>query len=399
LIPRSLSATALDTAELCLARFAAENIKRGRGVGDKKPADLGSTVHNTLELYVQVCYITKTQQPSLKLLLDIYEMQWGVTMGFDHEEPWYTDGQDMLTNWFERMSFEGREVLSVEVKSSFDVPTSAGPIPLNYIWDLCLRRMGDDGERIIEVWDYKTWRKCLSPEQLAKKIQARIYAMAAAIQFKDQYDVIWVRFDQLRHGDRGTVGIRFKREDLVRTWQHISAEAERIIQTDENNAPETVNVDCGYCVRKHECKALASHAGAGGLMGLEIDDMALIYERVKNQQKALKILEDELAGQLTTYVEHQMENPLYKDQDEFHLESGMVLGTRVKQSDKIINPVAVQKLLGADLFARVGNLTVTEAKKLLKPTNPTLTDDQKAELRSLIKPTVTGMDIFIKEKP
>jgi hypothetical protein len=130
MIPKSFSASALQVAQTCMARYKAENVDRAARPANAA-ADLGTAVHAALEWYVKAVYIDKTKPASLQALLMLYRMQFMVI--FDTVDPeahdWYAEGADMLKVWFARTDFSNRRVISCEIKTNFEIPTSAGKIP------------------------------------------------------------------------------------------------------------------------------------------------------------------------------------------------------------------------------------------------------------------------------
>lgn len=366
--PRSLSATALKTAQLCLARYAAEHIDYARGIAN--PAALqGTTVHGALELFVKACYIDKTQEPTLQLLLDFYQLSYVQTMGTsDFTGDDYGEGEVMLRDWFKRTSFEGITVISSEVKESFEIKTSSGPIPYNYIWDRC----DDMGNGEIKVVDYKTNRWGYTPQDLRKLIQVRCYAVAAQIKFPNATR-IWVELDMLRHD--GPVGVAFSREDNIATWHWIKREVERILATPRDKTPETLNPECNFCVRKLSCDALKKNVGAGGVFSFtEPGEMADVRAQLEYQGAAIRAALNELDSQILAYS---------KETDEFQFEGGAHTMEIAVSSQRAIDPERVSHVLGAELMQKYGKFgfNVTTADRLLK--GDELTEEQKKGLRSL----------------
>lgn len=371
--PKSLSATALQVANLCMARYEAEHIIRGRGLS-KGAADLGTACHGALEMYVKAVYLDKTHEPSKDLLTDLYKMSFMAT--FRTSDPSslpdeYMDGYNMVTNWLARTDFSDRTVLSCEVKESFPVPTSIGPIPYNYIWD----RFDQTGPREVTVIDYKTNRWAISPEQLEKKVQARCYGLAAAIKAKQEgldVDRVWVVFDLLRHEPVGRV---FTREQNAATWKFIKAEAERIIATPDGEAPETLNGECLFCVRIAQCDAVTANIAAGGILGLNFDQAIDRRATLANQKKAVeKALE-----QLDEIITEQA-----KERDIIEYETDMnQLAFKISQR-RAVDGERVEHVVGAELFNKYGGLQInmTQFDKLMK--DPNLTEAQRGQLKQLV---------------
>lgn len=367
--PKSLSASALRVAQLCLARYVAENIDYARGINNPA-ALLGTSVHGALEMFVKACYIEKSQQPSLQLLLDLFQMSYMTTLGTaDLSGEDYSDGVEMLKAWFKRTDFSTFTVISSEVKESFPMPTSVGDIPFNYIWD----RHDLLGEDEVRVVDYKTNRWGYSPDELRTLIQARVYGVAAQIKYP-KAKRIWIEYDMLRHS--GPVGIALTRDDNIATWKYLKREAARIIAVPKEQAPETLNSECNFCVRKTRCNTLQKNILAGGSFSFSDAASAIdVRAQLEYQAKAVRSALDELDRQIIAYA---------KEKDEFewigdsHRMSISVNETRAVDGERISH------ILGADLMAKYGKVgfNVTTVDKLLK--GDEITEDQKRQLRSVI---------------
>lgn len=369
--PASFSATALSVAEACLARYKAEHIDRSKGFGGTA-ALLGTSVHGALEMYVKATQLQKVEPPSEKLLLEFFHLSYVQTFGsHDTDTVEYVEGYEMMKSWFARTSFEGVRVVSCEIKDHFDVPTSLGDIPFNYIWD----RFDQVGENTFKVVDYKSNRWAIQPSDLKKKIQARSYGLAAAIQLKKEGYVdpkIWVEFDLLRHGRVGTV---FTREDNVATWEFICNTAATIIDTPNDKTPETLNAECTFCVRKARCLALKKNVDVGGIHSLSTQELVNARALVDWQRKGLDSLIRELDTQLLTIA---------KKQDVDALDGTEAIMQIAVSRTRTVDPEMVEMAVGPDLFEKYGSKAITMGSidKLLK--GKELTSEQKANLRSLI---------------
>lgn len=375
MIPSSLSASSLNVAELCLARWKAENFHRSKGMGGSA-ANLGTSCHGALEMFIKHTRPELGGVPGnwdIKLLLDLYKLSYMDTFNtVDASGEIYDDGVAMLTRWYERQSLEGVVVLSTEKKDNFPIPTSAGEIPFNYIWD----RFDQIGEREFKVVDYKTNRWGLNPGDLKKKIQARCYGLAAAIQLKAQgleYDKIWVEFDLLRHDP---VGIVYSHEENIATWTFIKNLAEKIIATPEDEAPETLNPECRFCVRKLECNALKRNVAAGGVFSVSSAQEAVdIRATLDYQAKAIQAAIVELDEIILTEA---------REKDVLSFESDMNKLDIGVSSRRAIDSERVQMVLGPELFDKYGShsISMSNIDKLLK--GKELDAEKKAQLKSLI---------------
>ena len=369
--PKSFSATALEVAELCPARYGAENVEYGRGIANSA-ASLGSTVHGALENFVKMCHLDKTHEPSLNLLIDLYKMSWITEMGngdFVGED--YDDGVEMLTKWFKRTDFNSFEVISCEIKENFPVNTTDGPIPFNYIWD----RHDRLDENTLRVVDYKTNRWGINADILRRKVQARCYALAAQIKYKDEpIERIWIEFDMLRHD--GPVGVVFTREDNAATWRWLKDTAERILKMDPENLEERLNPNCNFCVRKVECGALHKNVAVGGIFSIgsaveAVDQRA----NLEYQKKAIQNLIDELD---TIILAEGKQNDIFEFESELNK---LTIGV---SSRRTVDAERVEMVIGPRLMEKYGGKSITlgSIDKMLKASD--LTDEQKKQVKGLI---------------
>lgn len=368
MIPKSLSASSLQVADACLARWVAEYHLRAPQISGTA-ASLGTAVHGGLEMYVQVCYIDKSHEPSLQLLLDLYKMSYIQT--FDSANlatVEFMDGAAMCETWYNRTDFSEFEVISVEKKDTFYIKTSAGEIPFNYIWDRA-DRLGENEYRIV---DYKTIRLPISPQGLKEKIQPRCYGLAGQILFPNA-ERIWVQFDLLRHE---RVGIVFTKEDNIATWKFLKASAERLIETDENDPPEKLNPDCRYCVRNHSCATLKKNAMVGGLFSIQTaDEAAQRKAELTWAMKAMEKMDKELDEIILKHMEK--EEIIEWETPDLRVEATI-------QKRRAIDAERAARIIGPDLMRTYGQLRMGDIDKLLHKKNDELTEEQKGQLKALI---------------
>lgn len=391
MIPASLSATALDVATKCLARYAAENIGKNR-TESGVPAMIGTTCHNALEIYVKTCFmdgpLDGRKKPELKYLLDLARMQYMVVFDTsDTDTPEMEDVTEMLTNWHERTIFDDSfQVVSVEDKRPFDVKVTDSKgklysIPFNYIFD----RLDQLDETTYRVVDYKSWRFLIGSEDLRGKLQARAYALACQIQFPHATK-IWVQFDQLR-GD--SVGIVFTREDNANTWRYIKKWARKILDTEAADAQETVNADCKWCIRKAKCDALRRNAVAGGVAGMPVIEMIDRRAEIANQMSGLEWAAKELEEALLNAAKNEdVERLVSHNNEVYWTRSGRRAIERMDALEHIVGPVMME---------RIGkkSVSLSTLDKLLKGSE--LTSEQKAQIKGLI--TTKYGEPSLKTKP
>lgn len=392
MIPKSFSASAMQVAELCMSRYKAENIDRGRGI-QHSAASLGTSVHGALEMFVKFCHIEMTQEPSLKLLLELYRMSYMTVFGTaDTDTLEYNDGVTMLENWWHRNYvridyFSTVKVLSVEVKENFPIPTSIGAIPYNFIWD----RADEINEVEWKVVDYKSQRWAPRTDELKKKIQVRAYGLAAAIKAKNagiELKRIWVELDMLRHD--GPIGVSITREDNIAAWLFFKEKAQQIVDTPDEDAPESLNPECRWCVRKVHCETLRKNVFVGGIMSLSntqeaVDIRAALEYQIAAASSALKEIDDMI-------LEEAKQNDKFEwttDDNVIEITSG---------SRRAVDAERVERVLGDEMFRKYGSTSITLATidKLLKGTE--LSAEQKIQLKSLIYTNRTAAKVTVKPK-
>lgn len=387
---RTISATSLQAFEECPARWYAENSLYTPRAGGNGPANTGTACHYACEHYVQAVYVQKTHEPSLELLHMFYKIGFEEAFGSaDFSIPEFKDGKDMLTNWWNRTDLSDVEILSTEKKDYIEIKTSDGIKRYNYIWDRCDLVVDENGRRIIRVVDYKSVRAYISSEDLKQKIQARMYAMGAAIQFKDQnIDEIWIVFDLFRYGD--PIEVKFSWEENRETWKWIKKTAERILATDENNPPETLGPGCVWCVRKTTCETLRKNISGGGVFALlEGEDLLKARLELESVNKAagyaLREIDDLLVRQA-------------QEQDVTELSEGLYDMKFTTRKTTVIDSEEAAMILGPVITAQIGKIGVTQVKELLK--GDELTAAQKSQLKGIMrtslgdpKPKVTKRSI------
>jgi RecB family exonuclease len=365
--PKSLSASALNVADACMARYYAEQIKRAPNL-ENPAATLGTACHLALELYVQDCYINKTREPGWPLLLTFWKMAYMQTFGVvETTGELYDDGFKMLKGWFNRTDIDEVEVISCEQKDNFKVKTSIGEIPFNYIWD----RQDLLEPDVYRVVDYKTSRAAVSPEDLHKKIQARAYGVACQIAYPNAKK-IWVEFDMLRHDRVATV---FSREENIAAWKFIRKSAEKIIAADESDIQETLNEECGFCIRKARCKTLHKNIDEGGIFSLAGDAAIDMRAELDHKIKALGRLKDDLDKILMTEL---------TDSDLEYIESQANRLSLTASKTRRIDPEFVIKVVGEEIFGEYGGafMNISAFDNLLS--DDRLTQQQKKQLKGLV---------------
>ncbi len=351
MIPNSLSATSLETFMSCPARFHAEKIlKTPTPSGDA--AMRGSVFHLAAEWFVNKTIIEKVLPWEWDVLETfLYKAYKEIYNSTDTATEMFKDCREMTLRWFNRTDLSGIEVLELENRREFELITSIGVIPFVYIID----RLDKIGPHSYRVVDYKSIRAFISPEDLRKKIQPRIYALAVQIRYPDAEE-IFVEFDMVRH-DTANPGTKFTREDNAVTWYRLIEEAEKIIAADDSQPlPENINNECMYCVRKSSCDTFLRHEAGGGIYGKTGDDAARLKLDVQSRLKALRILDEELNSILLTQAEQT--DVFEWNVDDINVKIGARKNTK-------INNARVMEILPPPIAARYTKIGVTDLKALI----------------------------------
>jgi hypothetical protein len=380
MLPKSFSATSLDTAEKCLARYKAEVIDRGANL-QGNAANVGIVCHGTLEDFLRAVYIRKDQPWSEEFYWQCFHEHSDAVLGPSRTSELYEDAHQIAERWFNtkgrREDLDSVKILSLESKNNFPLKTSAGEIPVNYIMD----RLDRVSEGVYRVVDYKSNRVALTPNQLRRKLQARLYSLMVQIKYPDAKE-IWVQFDFLRHSP---VEVKFTRDDNIVMFRELQRRAEDILKTPDDQAPETLNIDCGWCVRKSSCKKLLSHLEVGGVLGKTPEELAEIHYKLASAEKARKILLDEIETALLNYC-------VQNDVLEFETPAGIV-SVEGKSRRKLDSRAAGLVLEAAGVAKDYMSFTMASIDKLLK--GKELSDGQKMLLRMAISKELSDPSIKV----
>jgi hypothetical protein len=385
--PKSLSATGLQVYMECPARFKAEYIQRVRfSSGGGTAGDMGSLIHEVLEWWVVTGRFNTTGFGPMEKKCKECAPNYGV------DALQIKVAVKMLQAWYDRWGEQEAngpafEVLQAEVKESFTLKAkdSAGvmnEVGVTYIWDRVDRLMEDGSIRVV---DYKSWMKFMTGDEIFHYLQVRLYALAAAIKYKDQEPpYIWVQLDQLRYG-LGTA-VRFSRDDIRDIWAWLKATYISILEDPGDR--EVVGNGCRFCVRSSSCQSFANAVAAGTVLAYKDPEDAA--RKVAEINSVLGALQD-TKGQLLAYLETHLEERGYLEE---RFESGVTLKITPKRS-RSVDQAAAMDAIGAETAARFGKLGVTVIDELLEGNE--LTDEQKDRLRKAVTESVTtSVNAFFK---
>jgi hypothetical protein len=376
--PKSLSASAAHVFELCPARYGAESFSRTPN-SSNSAADLGSAVHNALEIWCTSGAMKDPDAP-FDLLRKTFDVEYDKLFGDDSTRK--DEGRDLCRVWYKRTHPIEHEILSAEVKENFGITVTHNgekvTVPFNYIWDRCDRH--DDGE--IEVVDYKTIAIPLNAEQMRERIQVRAYGLSALVKYPDA-PRIWVTYDMLRHGD--PLGVSFTRDECADTYRYLQGLLRRILDANPNDLAETVNDECRWCIRKQVCTALKKHADVGGVHAItDLAEAAKRRSQMDYAAKALKVAIEELDGML---MKHMVDNDILEET--FDDVKVIVSG----QLRRDVDAAQVKRLVSDDVWQDHGSekIAMGAFDKLLK--DPRLDDDTRIALKRLVRRNPTAPSI------
>lgn len=374
--PKTLSASSLDVWGKCQARWVAEYYLRGQQPGGI-PAMTGTAFHGGAEYMVKAVHIDKVHGWEWDFMLAYYKKAYVETFeSYDFSTPWYEDGLQMTKKWFERTNLFEVDVLSTEEKLRFPLKFMLNGVMHEVLFTYIFDRADRLDAETIKVVDYKTYRVPVKTDALRRKIQARAYAIAARIQYPWAKKVI-VEFDLIRHDP---IAVIFTEAESREDYKVLAREAQRIFSTNPEDATETLNSDCGYCIRKMECETLASHQAAGGMLNADIFDVVRKKHDIDVQMKALKILAEDLDNIVMKYADEtgQIEFRIVDELDDSNFYEVKIKNTGRRAADT----ESIKKLLPEHMFFEFGNLTMAAIDKMLK--SDELDDDTKKKIKSLI---------------
>lgn len=339
-------------------------------------AMLGTAVHGALERYVRDVYIDMKEKPDANLLRIYLVVSFMDTFGHaDEHDPLFVEATEMCDRWFARMGDELSKitVLSVEDKQFFDLKTSAGTIRFNYIFD----RLDELEEGVYRVVDYKSSVWNVTNDELKKKIQARVYGLAVNMMFPNAKR-IWVQFDMLRHE---RVGVTFLPEENRATYRYLKGVAERIIATDEDDAPETLNPECRFCVRVASCSSVASNTTAGGHLLMPLPKMVDHYARLRAQRDAL----NEALKRLEGVINEEAKEGNWREAEGVE--------ARIRYTTRRVRAVdadRVSRMVPKSVWDKYGSSSITLKDFDMMLKDPALSPQDKAALRGMIVQKVSA---------
>lgn len=377
-----VSASSLQSWEECPQKYAIQYVDYIPSTGSNSAADEGTAMHHACQMHVQECCIDKTHDWNdtkrlLRHLEDGYKLAFG-THNIDQES--FKESAKLIKQWQKRTDLSNVEVLAVEEKKFHDIVFGGKDvgIDLTYIFDRVQLEHNDDGTISIRVVDYKSVRMRWTHDDLRRKIQMHIYAVAAMIEYKGLNPrEIWVEIDLLRFNE--TLAIMFTREDCKIAWQYLTNTVKAILDTDREKAEYRIGPGCRFCPIKLTCPQLQKNIDLGGIMSTVKDDIgkvARLRAELDARAKALTQAISDLDSQILEYARRE-------DILEWKDEYGNTITIKSKGSRKVVDTELVAKIIGPEKMAREGKIGVTDLDRMIK--NGELTPEQEKKVRSLIQ--------------
>ena len=160
---------------------------------------IGSTIHNTLELFYKIK--PKKGEPSLEELLCLYSQCW-ISLGYKsekEEQEYFESGKQWLINYYNKF-VKGQYIPAYATEDYFEIPIGKNKhVMIGYI-DRVQRNL--DGS--FEILDYKTDPKIREQQEVDNDLQLTIYYWALrnkGIEAK-RLGLIFIRFNEIVYTTR-----------------------------------------------------------------------------------------------------------------------------------------------------------------------------------------------------
>ncbi|USH45045.1 RecB-like exonuclease [Gordonia phage Camerico] len=375
----TVSASSLLTWEQCPQQFVAKYIKYIPQITGSTRGMVGTVCHGAMERFVQAVYFAKTHSwDDINYLMALVGEEFvKVYQSANKSSEDFKDARKLVRDWHERTDLSDVEVISTEEKVR--TPTMVDDILLTYIFDRCDLTLSPSGEKAIRVVDYKSVAQRWGYDDVKTKLQFRIYALCAMIQFKEMQPTgVWVAADLLRHNE--LIEVFITREECIETWNYIQETVQLILDTDEDDAPYRLGTGCRFCPVQATCPALQEHVDAGGNLSISSPEEAVIlHEQMKGKLEGLKSLIAHTEKIITDYARETDVTKISAKDD-----TGKEITVSISSTGRreITNPAAVAKIIGPAMAARIGKFTLGDLDKLMNGNE--LTQQQKDEIETMI---------------
>lgn len=386
--PKTLSASSLSNWEDCPAKFAASNLEYVPESGKKEASKVGTAVHYALEHFVRDVYMNKTHEWSdQKHLLALYFEGYKETFhSADKKAETFKDGLKLTKAWHKRTDLEGWEIDNVEEKKRYPIGNTG--ILFTYIFDRVMKKVDENGRRILWVTDYKSIRRTYTIDELENAPQMRLYGLMAAIEYREwQPDEIWVELDLLRYSP---VSIMLRPEDNLETLEYLCDTTKLIQAADVDDLPRTLGAGCRFCPVSATCEPLQKNIEHGGVASItDLDEIGAMRFQLNAQREGLEALVGELDAKLQAHAE------------EHDLREFTAGGHPVKMSAQarrgLTNTAEAADIVGPEVMKMFGKLNVGDVDKILD--SDLIDEERKARLLKLIGKSFTRPSVKVAPIP
>jgi len=222
---------------------------------------IGSTVHNTLEMFYQIELKKGQTEPPIEELYRLYDENW-ISAGYlseQEEKEYYTNGKEWLTNYYNKF-VKGKYIKAYSVEEYFELPIGQGKHVMIGFYD----RIQKNPDGSFEILDYKTDPKVRTQEEVDKDLQLTIYYWSLknhGIEAK-RLSLIFIRFGEMVSTTRSQKDIEYidnyvkevadnmvlKGEQLEFLRAEYKKRGEDVPQEKIDELfPATINKYCGGC--------------------------------------------------------------------------------------------------------------------------------------------------------
>lgn len=276
---------------------------------------IGSTIHNTLELFYQIKPKKKKKEPTLEELLQLYDRCW-IPAGYQSKEEemeYYKKGKEWLVNYYDKF-VKDKYIPAYATEEYFELPIGDNThVMIGYIDRI---QLNPDGS--FEIIDYKTDPKIRSQEEVDKDLQLTIYYWALknkGIEAK-RLGLIFIRFGEVVYTSRTQKDIEFLDSYVKEIADKMWSDSEKYVNLkkiyEERNEPipeekieeifpSIINKYCGGCdyligcpkeqviKTEYKDKLLFEISETGEVVDKEIEEENRIAEELSPKQQVMSV--------------------------------------------------------------------------------------------------------------
>jgi putative RecB family exonuclease len=169
---------------------------------------IGSTIHNTFEMFYQIDLKKGQTEPPIEELYRLYDENW-ISAGYtseEEEQEYYKNGKEWITNYYNKF-VKGKYIKAYSVEEYFELPIGKGKHVMIGFYD----RIQKNPDGTFEILDYKTDPKVRTQEEVDKDLQLTIYYWSLknhGIEAK-RLSLIFVRFGEMVSTTRSEKDIEY----------------------------------------------------------------------------------------------------------------------------------------------------------------------------------------------